>query len=108
MGLAFRHALHNSSGIDPSTDIPMNMPDFDSMTDGELKVAENRLRRMADRYGYQLRKSPRRDPRAPDFGLFAVIDPRTGGAVNAGTVVNTPFGWSHGEVWRFLMADEPR
>jgi hypothetical protein len=85
----------------------MGTPDFDSMSDRELKVAEDRLRRVAVRYGYKLQKSPRRDQRAPDFGLFALIDPRTGGTVNAGSVVNTPFGWTIGDVWQFLM-EEPR
>jgi len=35
-------------------------------TDG--KVRENRLRRMAHRQGFSLRKSRRRDPHATDYG----------------------------------------
>ncbi|GAA1544427.1 hypothetical protein [Nocardioides humi] len=37
------------------------------------KVRENRLRRMADRQGLRLNKSPRRDPRALDFGTFTIV-----------------------------------
>jgi hypothetical protein len=38
------------------------------------KVRENRLRRMADRQGLVLRKSGRRDPRALDYGMYALIE----------------------------------
>jgi hypothetical protein len=38
------------------------------------KVRENRLRRMAERQGYILRKSRRRDPRAIDYGTWYLID----------------------------------
>ena len=38
------------------------------------KVWENRLRRMAHRQGYQLRKSRRRDPRAVSYGGYMVVD----------------------------------
>jgi len=44
------------------------------MTQAE-KVVENRVRRAAARRGYRLRKSRRRDPRALDFGLYAILDP---------------------------------
>lgn len=44
------------------------------MTD---KIRENRLRRMAARQGYQLNKSRRRDPRASDFGGYALKDARS-------------------------------
>jgi hypothetical protein len=36
------------------------------------KVRENRLREVARRRGYQLRKSRRRDPLAVDFGRYYV------------------------------------
>ncbi len=45
------------------------------MTEGPEKVRENRLRRMAERQGYQLRKSPRRDPYARDYGGYMLVDP---------------------------------
>lgn len=40
-------------------------------------VRENRLRRMADRQGLFLQKSRRRDPRALDYGTYALIDQKT-------------------------------
>jgi hypothetical protein len=42
------------------------------------KVRENRLRAAAKRRGYELRKSRRRDPRAADYEMYAIADPRTG------------------------------
>ena len=41
------------------------------------KSSENRLRPIAKRRGYILRKSPRRDPGALDYGLYAVVDIQT-------------------------------
>lgn len=41
------------------------------------KVRENRLRRMAERQGFQLAKSRRRDPRAVDYGIYRVVDAQT-------------------------------
>ena len=37
-----------------------------------LKVRENRARRVLGRMGHRLEKSPRRDPRAADFGLYRI------------------------------------
>jgi site-specific DNA-methyltransferase (cytosine-N4-specific) len=37
------------------------------------KVRENRARRVLDRMSYRLEKSPRRDPRAADFGLYRIV-----------------------------------
>jgi hypothetical protein len=45
--------------------------------DTDTKVRENRLRRMAERRGWQLVKSRRRDPRAWDYGTYGIIDPYT-------------------------------
>jgi len=45
------------------------------MSDDE-KVRENRLRRAAERQGLMLKKSRRRDPRALDYGMYALIDDR--------------------------------
>jgi hypothetical protein len=45
------------------------------------KVRENRLRRVADRQGLRLRKSGRRDPRALDYGMYALVD------ANSNTIV---------------------
>ena len=47
-----------------------------SMASNPDKVRENRLRRMAERQGYALRKSSRRDPRAIDYGMYMLVDPQ--------------------------------
>ncbi|MDQ1743883.1 MAG: hypothetical protein QOE23_2222 [Pseudonocardiales bacterium] len=39
------------------------------------KVLENRLRRMAARQGYTVRRTRRRDPRAIDYGTYSVLSP---------------------------------
>jgi hypothetical protein len=52
------------------------------VTDQPLKVKENKLRRASDRQGLRLVKSRSRDPRAVDYGLFALVDSETGVAVN--------------------------
>lgn len=59
------------------------------------KVRENRLRRMARRQGFTLRKSRTRDPRALDYGIYWLI----GSANNVGTDER---GLSLDEVERFL------
>lgn len=41
--------------------------------DQEIKVRENRLRRMASRRGYLLHKSRRRDPLATDYGTYVLV-----------------------------------
>jgi hypothetical protein len=46
------------------------------------KTRENRLRRLADRRGYRLMRSSSRDPDAIDYGLYALLDVKTGGTVN--------------------------
>ena len=48
----------------------------------DSKVRENRLRRMADRQGLKLRRSPRRDTRAIDYGQYALSFQETGGLVH--------------------------
>jgi hypothetical protein len=44
------------------------------MTDAE-KVHENRVRRQAERQGYVLKKSRRRDPFALEYGKYLLYDP---------------------------------
>jgi hypothetical protein len=58
--------------------------EIDAMSAGEFKVYENLCRRAAQRQGYKLVKSRRRDPRAADFGSYWLIDHDTGGAVEGG------------------------
>ena len=43
------------------------------MRDQTIKVRENRLRRMADRRGLKLQRSPRRDTHALDYDLYALM-----------------------------------
>ena len=46
------------------------------------KIRENRLRRMAERQGFVLRKSRRRDPRAVDYRRFYLTDRLSGEIVS--------------------------
>jgi DNA modification methylase len=48
-----------------------------------FKVRENKARRILPRLGYRLEKSPRRDPRAPDFGRYHIAQ-AVGTAIVAG------------------------
>jgi hypothetical protein len=53
------------------------------MTPAAIKVRENLARRAAmRRFGLMRCWRPRRDRLAPDYGLFALIDPETGEAIN--------------------------
>ena len=45
------------------------------------KVRENRLRRIAARRGFILKRSRRRDPQALDYGKYWLIDARTNALV---------------------------
>lgn len=69
------------------------------------KVRENRLRRMADRYGFRLVKSRRRDPRSNDYGLYALLDIETGGSIFA----HSPWGIFNqtlDEIEEYLTSDK--
>ena len=66
------------------------------------KVRENRLRRMADRQGYRLSKSRRRDGDAIDFGLYALLDYETGGAVNPALAQRYVHSWTLDDVEEWL------
>lgn len=68
----------------------------------ETKVRENRLRRMADRQGLRVVKSRSRDPNAIDYGLYALIQQETGGAVNAAIAQRWVCSWSLDEVEQYL------
>jgi hypothetical protein len=63
-------------------------------------VQENRIRRMAERRGYYLTKSRRRDERAADYGLYLLTDINTSAAMLG--------GWTTlDQVKRFLSPDKP-
>jgi hypothetical protein len=66
------------------------------------KVKENRLRRAADRQGLRLIKSRSRDPQALDFGLYALIDLETSGAVNPSLANRWVCSWTLDEVEEHL------
>jgi hypothetical protein len=70
------------------------------------KVRENRLRNMADRYGLRLSKSRSRDPRAIDHGLYALLDVRTGGAINRAIADRWIHSWSIDEIEAYLSEDD--
>ena len=69
------------------------------------KVRENRLRRMADRQGLILRKSRRFDPRAVDYGLYALLDARTGGLIHRDNV-NSVYALTLDEVEGWLTDEK--
>lgn len=68
------------------------------------KARENRLRRKAERRGFRLIKSARRAPDACDYGLYALLDPRTGGAVNPALADRWTCSWSLDQVEDYLIA----
>ena len=68
------------------------------------KIRENALRRKADRQGYRLIKSRRRDPDAVDYGLYALIDIETGGAVNPALAGHYVCSWTLDDVEGFLKS----
>jgi hypothetical protein len=70
------------------------------------KVKENRLRRMADRRGYRLMKSRSRDPQAIDYSLYALIDVRTGGAVNPALAQRWTCSWDLDDVEDYLQDED--
>jgi hypothetical protein len=74
------------------------------MTEVEYKVAETRARRMAQRQGYRLEKSRRRDPRAVDFGSYMLVDIDTGGVVAYG--LTSGYGLSLTDVFEILTEDD--
>lgn len=74
--------------------------------DQELKIKENRLRRMADRQGLALIKSKRRDPRSLDWQRFMIVD-KFSNRIVAGEL-NSPQSLSIDEVEQFLLSPKPR
>ena len=68
------------------------------------KSREARLRRKADRCGYTLSRSRSRDPDAIDYGLFALFDVQTGGAVNPAIAQRWTHSWTLDEVEDWLSS----
>jgi len=71
------------------------------MVSGKDKTRETRLRRMAERRGLRLQKSPRRDPGAWDFGTYQLADAREGWIV-AEQVAGQGYGMSLDDVEEWL------
>jgi hypothetical protein len=65
-----------------NTDMP-SADEVDAMTAQQRKVAENRLRRAAERQGLRLEKSRLRDPRALGYGTYQLTDERANTVVTA-------------------------
>ena len=59
-------------------------------TSASEKVRENRLRRMAERQGYALTKTRRRDPRATDYGKYMIVNPMTNAVVAGAAATGRP------------------
>jgi len=70
----------------------------------EEKVRENRARRAAERQGLVLKASRRRDPRALDFGCYALTD-LWSGAIVAGVGGTGRFEFSLDDVEEYLNGD---
>ena len=68
------------------------------------KVRENRLRRKADRLGYRLEKSRRRDPDALDHGMYWLIDLDHGGVAHGSSALGLP-NLTLDEVEEWLTSD---
>ena len=66
----------------------------------QYRLLENRQRAKAARVGLQLRKARTRDPRAPEYGTYRIVDPSANGVV-AGDRING-YGLSLDEVIEFL------
>jgi hypothetical protein len=62
------------------------------------KVDENRLRRMAERQGFTLVKSRRRDPLARDYERYVLKD-EAGEIIAGGTAQRFEFDLSEVEEW---------
>ena len=72
------------------------------------KVRENRIRRMAERQGYALQRSRRRDPRARDYGLYLILDPQTGEPVVAGSGFGGGMSLDEAERWLLVGPEGPQ
>ena len=69
------------------------------------KIRENRLRRMAKRMGFGLVKSRSRDPRAPGYGNFMIVD-ASNNTVVAGAGGAEPFAPMRiDDVEQFFMSE---
>jgi len=69
----------------------------EALSDTAFRVHENLARRILKRrWGFKLIKNRRRDREAPDFGLYAIIDPELRMYVAGGT----PWAYARQPIWR--------
>jgi hypothetical protein len=66
------------------------------------RARENRLRRMAERQGLRLERSPRRDPDEPGHGTYQLIHTYTRGVVHAGHAGQAGYGLDLDDVEEYL------
>ena len=71
-----------------------------------MKTEESRLRRVARRQGFFLSKTRRRDPRAVDHGLYALLAEDTRFPVHVGSAINTIFSLTLDDVREYLEGEE--
>ena len=71
------------------------------------KTRETRLRRLAERRGLRLQKSPRRDPGAWDFGTYQLVDAREGWIV-AEEMAGQSYGMSLDDIEEWLTGKAVR
>lgn len=72
----------------------------------ENKIRENRLRATAKRQGLVLHRSPRRDPRALDYGLYWLfLDNPNISALGSTDPVTPRAGVTLDEIERYLTGD---
>ena len=70
------------------------------------KTQENRLRRVAERRGFILRKARRRDPLAFDYGKYGLFHaPSENPVFDGGLMQTTPYVLTASEVADFLQVD---
>jgi hypothetical protein len=79
------------------------------MTPTQIKIRENLCRRQARRrLGLELQKSTRKDRLAPDYGLFALVDPKTDKAINKPLPNGAMHSWTLEQVERHLSKPRAR
>jgi hypothetical protein len=78
--------------------------EINAMSDQELKIYENRLRRAAERQGLQLEKARRRDRLAYDYGTYQLVDANTNTLVAWGLA--SGYGLGLDDVARCLFGED--
>jgi hypothetical protein len=73
-----------ASGIASGNGPVLSLRELEAMTPEQFKVHENRLRRWANRQGYKLEKSRRRDERAITYQRYRLVDLLDGSVIGAG------------------------